>query len=86
MTASAFLAVGVGAALGAWLRWMLSTWFNPVAPTLPLGTLAASAPNNRYGFNIGIDNFYGHDCWWQRQWVYDHWDNVRYYLRTRTCN
>jgi CrcB protein len=37
-----FLAVGVGAALGAWLRWGLSTWLNPRVPSFPLGTLAAN--------------------------------------------
>jgi len=36
------LAVGVGAALGAWLRWGLGSFLNPVFPTLPLGTLAAN--------------------------------------------
>lgn len=37
-----FLAVGGGAALGAWLRWGLGMALNPVFPTLPLGTLAAN--------------------------------------------
>ena len=37
-----FVAVGVGAALGAWLRWGLSTWLNPRVPSFPLGTLAAN--------------------------------------------
>jgi CrcB protein len=37
-----FVAVGVGAALGAWLRWGLGILLNPVFPTLPLGTLAAN--------------------------------------------
>lgn len=36
------LAVGAGAAAGAWLRWGLSMLLNPVFPTLPLGTLAAN--------------------------------------------
>jgi CrcB protein len=36
------LAVGVGAALGAWLRWGLSAWLNPRVPHFPLGTLAAN--------------------------------------------
>jgi CrcB protein len=36
------LAVGGGAALGAWLRWGLGMLLNPVFPTLPLGTLAAN--------------------------------------------
>lgn len=36
------LAVGVGAAAGAWLRWGLGILLNPVFPTLPLGTFAAN--------------------------------------------
>ena len=51
MTGSAFLAVGVGAALGAWLRWMFSTWFNPVVPALPLGTLASNLVG---GYLVGV--------------------------------
>jgi CrcB protein len=42
MTISALLAVGGGAAVGAWLRWWLGMVLNPVFPTLPLGTLAAN--------------------------------------------
>jgi len=37
-----FMAVGAGAAVGAWLRWLLGISLNPVFPTLPLGTLAAN--------------------------------------------
>jgi CrcB protein len=36
------LAVGGGAAVGAWLRWWLGMVLNPLFPTLPLGTLAAN--------------------------------------------
>ena len=36
------LAVGGGAAIGAWLRWWLGAVLNPLFPTLPLGTLAAN--------------------------------------------
>lgn len=36
------LAVGSGAAIGAWLRWGLSAALNPLFPTLPLGTLSAN--------------------------------------------
>ena len=36
------IAVGGGAAIGAWLRWGLGIALNPVFPTLPLGTLAAN--------------------------------------------
>ena len=48
---TAFIAVGVGAALGAWLRWGLGVWLNPVFPSLPLGTLAANLIG---GFSIGL--------------------------------
>jgi len=37
-----FIAVGGGAAAGAWLRWWLGMLLNPLFPTLPLGTLAAN--------------------------------------------
>lgn len=46
-----FLAVGVGAALGAWTRWGLGLLLNAVFPTIPFGTLAA---NLLGGFIIGI--------------------------------
>ena len=36
------LAVGGGAAVGAWLRWGLGVALNPLFPTLPLGTVAAN--------------------------------------------
>ena len=42
MGPSAFLSVGIGATLGAWLRWGLGALLNPLFPTLPLGTLAAN--------------------------------------------
>ena len=51
MTSLGFLAVGIGAALGAWLRWWLGIALNPLFPTLPLGTLAA---NLLGGYLIGI--------------------------------
>ena len=37
-----FIAVGTGAAIGAVLRWWFGIWFNPLFPTVPLGTLAAN--------------------------------------------
>ncbi|MFZ3035826.1 MAG: fluoride efflux transporter CrcB [Rugosibacter sp.] len=37
-----FCAIGFGAMLGAWARWGLGLWLNPLFPTLPLGTLAAN--------------------------------------------
>ncbi|MFO1505884.1 MAG: fluoride efflux transporter CrcB [Lysobacterales bacterium] len=42
MTFFAFLATGCGAFLGACLRYLFGLWFNPVFPTIPLGTLAAN--------------------------------------------
>jgi len=46
-----FLAIGLGAACGAWLRWGLGLWFTPVLPELPLGTLFA---NLLGGYLIGL--------------------------------
>ena len=42
MNLAAFAAVGAGAACGAWLRWGLGVWLNPVFALVPLGTLAAN--------------------------------------------
>ncbi|MFN5543559.1 MAG: fluoride efflux transporter CrcB [Betaproteobacteria bacterium] len=38
-----FLAVGIGAVIGAWSRWGLSVWLNPRHEMFPLGTFAANA-------------------------------------------
>ncbi|MEZ5628902.1 MAG: fluoride efflux transporter CrcB [Rhodocyclaceae bacterium] len=51
MNPAGFLAVGVGAALGAWIRWWLGVRLNPLFLHLPLGTLAA---NLLGGYLIGI--------------------------------
>jgi len=51
VTAYGFLAVGIGAAIGAWLRWILGIALNPTIPTLPLGTLTANLVG---GYVIGI--------------------------------
>jgi fluoride exporter len=51
VNAAGFAAVGVGAVLGAWLRWGLSAWLNPASPGLPLGTLAANIGG---GYAIGL--------------------------------
>jgi fluoride exporter len=48
---SAFLAVGVGAMLGAWARWGVSVWLNPIMPQLPLGTLAVNIAG---GYAVGV--------------------------------
>jgi fluoride exporter len=46
-----FLAVGIGAALGAWARWGLGLWLNATLPQVPLGTLAANVVG---GYLIGL--------------------------------
>ena len=51
MNATIFAAIGVGAACGAWLRWALGEWLNPLGVALPLGTLAANLGG---GFLIGV--------------------------------
>src|SRR5215218_6413087 len=42
MNGAGLIAVGAGAALGAWLRWGLSAALNHLTPNLPLGTLTAN--------------------------------------------
>lgn len=51
MTWYGLLAVGAGAAVGAWLRWWFGILFNPLFPTLPLGTLSANLVG---GYLMGI--------------------------------
>ena len=51
MSAASFAAVGVGAALGAWLRWALGLALNHVLPLFPLGTLLANLVG---GYLIGV--------------------------------
>lgn len=51
MTGSGFFAVGLGAALGAWSRWLLGMGLNPIFVAVPLGTLAA---NLMGGYLIGV--------------------------------
>ncbi|CAG0969751.1 Putative fluoride ion transporter CrcB [Methylophilaceae bacterium] len=51
MGISSFVAVGVGAAIGAWVRWGLGLLLNAVFPLLPLGTLLANLAG---GYLIGI--------------------------------
>lgn len=51
MTLYAFIAVGLGSAIGAWLRWGMGLWLNPVLPQLPLGTLAVNLIG---GYLIGL--------------------------------
>jgi fluoride exporter len=46
-----FVAVGLGAALGAWLRWGLSLWLNQRHMHFPWGTFAANAAG---GLLVGL--------------------------------
>lgn len=46
-----WLAVGLGAAIGAWLRWCLGMWLNNIHQHIPLGTLVANLGG---GFIIGM--------------------------------
>lgn len=46
-----WLAVGLGAALGAWLRWGLALWLGSAHGKLHLGTLAANLGG---GYLVGI--------------------------------
>ncbi len=48
---SVLLSIGLGAAVGAWLRWALSYWLNPRLELLPLGTLSANLIG---GYLIGV--------------------------------
>ncbi|OMG56691.1 fluoride ion transporter CrcB [Azonexus hydrophilus] len=51
MNAIGFAAVGLGAALGAWARWLLGLALNPLFLALPLGTLAANVIG---GYLVGV--------------------------------
>lgn len=57
MTGTGFLAVGVGAALGAWLRWALNIGLNAVLPNLALGTLTSNLIGG-YLIGVAIEYFF----------------------------
>jgi len=59
LNAAGFLAVGVGAAFGAWLRWTFGAWFNALYPALPLGTLMANLIGG-YLVGVAVAGFAGH--------------------------
>lgn len=46
-----FVAVGAGAAVGAWLRWVLALAINPLCASFPLGTWSANLIG---GFLMGV--------------------------------
>ncbi len=51
MTMYTLIAIGIGATIGAWLRWGLVVWLNTLLPNLPIGTLSANLVG---GYIIGI--------------------------------
>jgi CrcB protein len=51
MSGAGFLAVGIGAALGAWLRWALGYFLNALNPAIPPGTLTANLVG---GYLVGV--------------------------------
>jgi fluoride exporter len=59
LNSAAFVAVGVGAALGAWTRWGLGSVLNPLIPTLPLGTLTANLIGG-YVIGVAVEFFMHH--------------------------
>lgn len=60
-TALNFLAIGIGAAMGAWTRWLLGLLLNPLFLSLPLGTLAANVIGGYLvGVAVGIFHFNTH--------------------------
>jgi CrcB protein len=46
-----WLAVGLGSAIGAWLRWGLGLWLNTLQSHFPIGTAVANLAG---GYMIGI--------------------------------
>ncbi|WP_229414797.1 fluoride efflux transporter CrcB [Massilia aurea] len=50
-SALSFAAVGIGAALGAWLRWAFSLWLGSLHGFVQVGTLAANLVG---GFLVGL--------------------------------
>jgi CrcB protein len=62
----ASLAVGMGAALGALLRWQLGVWLNGAYPSLPPGTLLANVLG---GYLVGLAvAFFAHQPEWTPAW------------------
>jgi CrcB protein len=62
VSAAAVVGVGIGAALGAWVRWGLAAALNERFPALPLGTLAANLIG---GFLIGVAmEWFGRQSGW----------------------
>jgi fluoride exporter len=60
MTFYGFMAVGIGAALGAWLRWVFGIVLNPLFSSVLLGTLAANLVGG-YLIGVAVEYFVHHD-------------------------
>jgi fluoride exporter len=60
------LAIGIGAALGALLRWWLAVGFNGLFPSLPPGTLMANVIGG-YGIGVAMALF-AHQVWLPPEW------------------
>jgi CrcB protein len=58
----AVLAVGLGAACGAWVRWWLGIRLNAVVETVPLGTLSANLLGG-YLVGVAVALFAAHADW-----------------------
>ncbi|HYD79383.1 MAG TPA: fluoride efflux transporter CrcB [Paucimonas sp.] len=54
-----WLAVGLGAMLGAWLRWGLGIWGNELHTHLPFGTLVANLAGG-YLVGLAVAFFHAH--------------------------
>ena len=61
MNLAACAAVGVGAACGAWLRWGLGLWLNPVFVLVPLGEMFPDAQFVITGALVPGSNAHGPD-------------------------
>ena len=60
MTLAGFMAVGIGASLGAWLRWIFGIVLNPLFANILLGTLAANLIGG-YLIGVAVEYFVHHD-------------------------
>lgn len=57
-----FVAVGIGAALGAWARWLLAVFLNSSPNQVPWGTLAANLAGG-YLIGLALAMVAGHPEW-----------------------
>ena len=60
MTFYGFVAVGIGAALGAWLRWGFGIVLNPLFSSILLGTVAANLVGG-YLIGMAVEYFLHYD-------------------------